>query len=146
MLSIIKRLTAPAPEKFNDHDARLALSALLVRVARTDNQYAKVEAEEITRILIEKYALSHQQAEKLRIEAGKIEESAPDTVRFTRAIKDTVAYEERVGVVEALWRVVLSDGVRDHEEDGLMRLVANLLGVNDRENAHARQRVKARPK
>jgi hypothetical protein len=34
--------------------------------------------------------------------------------------------------------------VRDHEEDALMRMTTNLLGVNDRDSALARQRVEAR--
>ena len=44
-------------------------------------------------------------------------------------------------VVEAMWRVALADGVRDDHEDALLRLVANLLGINDRDSALARQRV-----
>ena len=53
-------------------------------------------------------------------------------------------YEERTGVIEALWEVVLADGVRDQDENTLLRLAANLLGVNDRDSALARQRVEAR--
>jgi uncharacterized tellurite resistance protein B-like protein len=60
-------------------------------------------------------------------------------VRFTKIIKDAVPYEERSQVVEALWRVALADGVRDHAEHGFLRLVVNLLGVNDRDSALARQ-------
>ena len=70
-----------------------------------------------------------------------LEAEAPDTVRFTRAIKDGVPYEDRVNVIEALWRVVLADGHRDHEESGLLRLVADLLGINDRDSNMARKRV-----
>ena len=70
-----------------------------------------------------------------------MEVAAPDTVRFTRAIKDAVAYEDRLGVIEALWKVVLADGQRAKEEDALLRLVANLLGVSDPDSARARQRV-----
>jgi uncharacterized tellurite resistance protein B-like protein len=65
-------------------------------------------------------------------------------VRFTRAIKDSVPYEDREGVIEALWEVVLADGVRDHEENALLRLVAPMLGVTDQDSAHARRRVEAR--
>ncbi|WP_274963874.1 TerB family tellurite resistance protein, partial [Thioclava electrotropha] len=66
------------------------------------------------------------------------------TVRFTRALKDKVAYEDRTGVIEALWDVALADGVRDAHEDALIRLAAKLLGVNDVDSAVARQRVEAR--
>jgi uncharacterized tellurite resistance protein B-like protein len=143
VLSLLKRLTAPKVEMLDEPDARLALSALLVRIARTDGHYDMVEAAEITRVLMERYGLDHGAAEELRSQAEALEVDAPDTVRFTRAIKDAVIYDERVAVVEAAWKVVLSDGERHHHEDGLMRLVANLLGVSDRDSAHARQRVQA---
>ena len=61
-------------------------------------------------------------------------------MQFTRLIKEAVPYEERVGVVEALWRVAAADGI-NADELGLMRLVANLLGVSDQDNGLARQRV-----
>jgi len=141
---LLRRLSAPEPEPLPDPDARRALTALLVRIARADGDYAEVEAQRIDRIAMARYALSPFEATALRREAETLEAEAPDTVRFTRSIKDAVPYEERAAVVEALWDVVLADGTRDHEEDGLVRLVANLLGINDRDSAIARQRVEAR--
>jgi uncharacterized tellurite resistance protein B-like protein len=140
----LNRLTAPAPEPLDDSDARLALTALLVRIARSDGDYADDERRRIDRISAQRYALSPFEAAKLRGDAEVLESEAPDTVRFTRAIKDAVPYEEREGVIEALWDVVLADGVRDHEEDALLRMVAPLLGVNDRDSNLARRRVEAR--
>lgn len=141
---LLKRLVAPEPEQLPDPDARLALTALLVRVARSDGDYAEAEIDRIDRILAHRYGLSPFEAAYLRGQAERLEAEAPDTVRFTRAIKEAIPYEERSAVVEALWTVVLADGVRDDEEDALIRLVANLLGINDRDSALARQRVKAR--
>ena len=140
----LKRLGQPDPEPLPDADARLALAALLVRVARSDGDYAPAEVVRIDRILAARYGLSPFEAPRLRAEAEALEREAPDTVRFTRAIKDAVPYEDREAVIEALWEVVLADGMRDHEEDALLRLVANLLGVNDRDSNLARQRVEAR--
>ncbi|MEL7346084.1 MAG: TerB family tellurite resistance protein [Pseudomonadota bacterium] len=140
----LKRLTQPEPAPLDDGDARLALAALLVRIARTDGVYDPAEIERIDRVLTKRYALSPFEVTKLRGEAETLESEAPDTVRFTRAIKDAVDYEDRAQVVEALWDIVLADGERDHEEDALMRLVAPMLGINDRDSALARQRVEAR--
>lgn len=120
------------------------MAALLVRVARADGHYAPEEAVRIEKVLIERYDLSPFEAAKLRGEAEVLEDEAPDTVRFTRAIKEAVPYEDRESVIEGLWSVVLADGVRDSDEDTLLRLVANLLGVNDRDSALARKRVEAR--
>ena len=138
---LLNRLIQPEPEPLPDADARLALTALLVRVARSDNQYTADEKGRLDEITQARYALSASDANALRAEAEALEADAPDTVRFTRAIKDAVPYADRLGVLEALWKVVLADGKREQEEDALLRLVANLLGVTDQDSARARQRI-----
>ncbi|HKL55574.1 MAG: tellurite resistance TerB family protein [Roseovarius sp.] len=142
---LINRLTGSAPEQLDALDARRALTALLVRLARSDSHYAATEIIRIDRIISTRFGLDKDEAEALRGEAEQLESEAPDTVRFTRAIKDAVPYEDRVGVIEALWDVALADGARDQDEDALVRLVSNLLGVSDMDSAKARQRVDQRP-
>ena len=141
---LLKRLAAPDPDPLPDLDCRLALTALLVRIARTDGDYAPEEIARIDGIARARYGLSPFEATALRREAETLEAEAPDTVRFTRAIKDHVPYEDREAVIEALWEVVLADGKRDHEEDALLRLVAPMLGIADQDSAMARRRVEAR--
>jgi len=138
---LLKRLIQPEPAPIADADARLALTALLVRVARSDYDYSGDERALIDQITQERYGLSANNAKTLRSEAEAMEADAPDTVRFTRAIKEAVAYEDRLAVIEALWKVVLADGQRAQEEDALLRLVTNLLGITDQDSAKARQRV-----
>ena len=142
--SLMKILSGESQESLPEPDARLALGALLVRVARSDGEYHATEIAMIDKVLAARFSLSPFETATLRGQAEALEAEAPDTVRFTRAVKDGVPYEDRVGVIEALWQVVLADGHRDHEESGLLRLVADLLGVNDRDNNMARKRVEAR--
>lgn len=141
--ALLKRLLEPAPEPLGNDDARLALTALLVRIARSDNNYAEVEKDRIDRILGARYGLERGEAILLREQAEAMEAEAPDTVRFTRAIKEAVPFEERIAVIEALWQVALADGRRDAGEDALLRLSANLLGISDVESANARKRAEA---
>ena len=138
---LLNKLLQPVPVTLGPQDARLALTALLVRIARSDHDYADVEQDRIDRITAARYGLDLGEAILLREQAEAMEAEAPDTVRFTRAIKDVVAYEDRIAVVEALWQVVLADGQRDDSEDAILRLSANLLGVSDRDSALARQRM-----
>ncbi|WP_109311990.1 MULTISPECIES: TerB family tellurite resistance protein [Ruegeria] len=137
----LSRLTQPQPDPLADNDARLALTALLVRIARSDNDYADTEMARIDRISAERYGLSPFEAAALRASAEDLEAEAPDTVRFTRAIKEAVAYEDRLAVVQAMWSVALADGHRTGEEDSLLRLVVSLLGVSDVDSALARQKA-----
>lgn len=137
----LKRLIQPEPAPIAGGDARLALTGLLVRVAKTDGDFAASERAQILRVLDTRYGLTGDAAQTMLGDAETLEAQAPDTITFTRAIKEAVAYDDRLGVIEALWSVVLADGVREDEEDALLRLVASLLGVNDRDSAMARQRV-----
>ena len=140
---LLKRLLAPIDAPLDDQDARLALTALLVRVARSDNNYSEIEKDRIDRILRNRYGQDLGGAILLREQAEAMEAEAPDTVRFTRAIKDAVPYDHRISVIEALWQVALADGHRDDGEDRLLRLSASLLGVSDMDSALARQRAEA---
>jgi uncharacterized tellurite resistance protein B-like protein len=140
---LLGKLLAPAPAPLDDQDARLALSALLVRVGRSDHNYSDVERDRIDRILRTRYGLDVGGAILLREQAEALEAEAPDTVRFTRAIKDAVPYDDRTAVVEALWQVALADGHREAEEDALLRLATNLLGISDVDSATVRKRVES---
>lgn len=140
--NLMQRLSgAPTTDPLSTTDSRLAMAAMLVRVARTDHDYAPAEIDMIDAVLMQRYDLNISDTVALRTEAETLEARAPDTVRFTRLIKDAVPYEERIGVVQDLWRVVLADDKRDFEEDGLMRLVVSLLGVTDMDSALARQAI-----
>ena len=138
---LLRQLLAPAPHRLPEPDARLALAALLVRVARSDGLYAAEEVERIDRVLAHRHGLDPFAAAKLRSEAEDLEREAPDTVRFARALKEAVALEDRADLMTALWSVALSDGLREAHEDRLMRLVANLLGLTDVDSALARQKA-----
>ena len=137
----LNKLIQPGPEQLDDADARLALTALLVRIARSDGFYDADEVAHIERIAARRYDLDPAGAQQLRADAEQLESEAPDTVRFTRAIKDSVPYEHRTAVIEALWEVALADGERDADEDALIRMASNFLGISDRDSALARQKV-----
>ncbi len=139
--NLLKRLTQPDPAPLTDTDARLALSALLVRIARADGDYAAIEVARINQIITKRFDLAEAEAAALRAEAETLETEAPDTVRFTRAIKAAVPYEDRLAVVEAAWSVALADGGRADEENALMRLIPSLLGISDMDSARARKKA-----
>lgn len=138
---LLSALTGSAPARLSAEDERLALAALLVRVARADSRYGDDERDRIDRALRERYAMSPFEVTALRATAETLERDAPDTVRFTRVLKDAVPHDERVALVSALWSVALSDGTRDADEDALIRMVSNLLGISDQDSARARQQV-----
>jgi uncharacterized tellurite resistance protein B-like protein len=143
LTDLIRRLAAdpdPASDPLSADDSRLALCALMVRVARQDDLYSEVERRTIEQVLAARYGMGEAAARALLAEAEALEAEAADTVQFTRAIKGGVPLEERAGVLEALWQVAANDGIKA-EEHGFLRLVTNLIGVSDVDSGLARQRV-----
>lgn len=129
------------PSEVPTADERLALAALLVEAARADGDYAPEEKAQIGRILAARFGLDAAGAARLRAEGEAAQAQAADVVRFTRAVKDTVAYEDRLAVIEALWEVIYADGAREMHESALMRKLCGLLHLADQDCGMARQRV-----
>ncbi len=122
----------------------LAAAALMVEAAHMDEDFAESERQTIARVLREQFELSEAEAQDLIAEAEKAQDEANHLLRFTRAIKDNFDHEERVEIMEMLWEVVYADGELCQYESNLMRRVAGLIYVSDRERGEARKRVLAR--
>ena len=116
----------------DDDDEKIALAALCVRVAKSDNVYDSSEISSIDAELSQHFSLSIADAGVLRVQAEKLEQEAPDTVRFTRAIKEKIELEKRRKILETLWKIILSDGKSDIYENNLMRRLAGLLYLDDK--------------
>lgn len=139
--SLLRRLTNPDASPLPAEDARIAIAALLVSAAHADGTYEGAEQARIEAVLGARYGLDGANAARLRADGEAAERAATDIYRFTALIKQHVPLEERTAVIEALWRIVLTDGVREAHEDQLMRRVTDLLGVDPRDGHAARQRV-----
>lgn len=134
-------LDAAHPAPLSAQDAEVAIAALLVRIGRADDHYGEVEKRRIDQVLARRRGLDASEAAARRAAAEMIEAEAPDTVRFTRTIKDRVELADRHDVLAAMWEIAYADGERSAEEESLVRLVAGLLGVSDRDSGLARQRA-----
>ena len=139
--NILKIFADDNVSQLEPDDARLAITALMIRVARSDDDYSKAELNNITSLISARFKLSNDEANELLKEAELVEEQAPDTVRFTKSIKSAIDFDDRIAIIEDLWSVVLTDSFRDTNEDALIRTVVSLLGVSDKDSAFARQRA-----
>ncbi len=141
-LDFFKRLMrATAPADLPDEDARSAISAVLVMAARADGAYGADERHVVDDVLMSRFGLDAAGAAKLRAEGEDAELESIDIYQFTKAIRLAIPHDDRVAIVEALWKVVLADGARDPHEDTLMRQLVDRLGLSPMDSALARQRV-----
>jgi len=144
MFDTLKRLFSTTPDTPETQlSPELATAALLVEAALSDGVYADVEEAEILRVLQAGFDLAPEAAKQLLQDAEALAETAVDHHRFTQVVK-ALSLEQRISILTDLWSVVLADGERDAHEDALIRRLAPLLGLSDRDRAQARQAASAR--
>ena len=132
------------PPQASQDEIALAVSALLVEAAQIDGDYAQSEQQLIDTLLQSQFEFTEAEAGEMRARGEAAQTSANDLYQFTRVVNDAMAAEEKIGLVERLWEVVLSDGERHHYEDYLVRRVIGLIHVSDQDSGAARRRVAAR--
>src|SRR3954470_19753643 len=133
-----------APKERRPPDLRMSVAILLLEAARQDDAFDAQERATIISLLTGRFGLSPQECETL---LNSAEAHAAELVQLhghTSEIAAQMTPQERIGLIEMLWEVAYADGVLDPEEDLLIRRIAGLIYVDDRERVLARQRVLAR--
>lgn len=127
-----------------DDPLHLAAAALLVEAASLDDDFSEDERRAIAASLESRFGLAPDEVEALIGRASSAVAESAQLYGFTRTLKDCLQPEERIRIIEMLWEVACADGEVDSYESGLVRRVAGLLFVPDKESGEARQRVLAR--
>ena len=129
------------PGQQNVDDLHLAAAVLLIEAARMDDTFDSEERVIIANLVRSKFDLSENEASSLINLANQVAENSIELSRFTKQIRDSFGHDDRVEMVEMLWRVVLADGELHDHEASLLRRAAGLLYVTDRENGDAKKRA-----
>ena len=113
-----------------EHDIRIATCALFLEMARIDEKFTEEEMETVLSIMREKYGLSQEHADALVAEADKELEESVDLWQFARLINENYSVDEKMEIIETLWRMVYVDGKMDAYEHYLMNKLKNLLRLS----------------
>lgn len=147
MLKTLRKLAAsfaPAEgESPQNETEALAVAALMIEAASMDGRVDDTEEETILRLLAQAFEIDAAEASALVARARSERETSNQILHFTREIKDNVPFEERTEIMDLLWQVVLADGEVHDYEANLMRRVAGLIHVSDRDSGAARKRAAA---
>jgi len=122
-------------------DLKLASAALLVEAAVLDGEFDDAERATIERLLIDHFSLSTAEVTKLITDAEATVADANELYTLARTVKDGVDLDERTAIIEMLWEVAYADGEVHDYESNLVRRLAGLLYVSDRDSGDARKRV-----
>ena len=128
----------------NNDESYSNIAALLIHVAKIDENYADKEKEIIKKTLIELGA-ANANIDKLISDASIIEENSNQILNFTREVKNAPE-SDKIKIIESLWKIIYSDDNADMYETNLMRRLAGLLYIDAKIMGDLKEKIKQKLK
>ena len=147
MLARIKKfLSDPTSEPVaaDVDEKKIATAALLIEAALSDETYCDDERIMVSNVLKRHYDLSDEEVTAVVAEAENAQGKANQILHFTKTVKETVEFDDRIQIIEMLWEIAYADGIISDYEANLVRRICGLIYVDDKESGIARKRVKAK--
>ena len=127
-------------DNVDDDKSYSNIAALLIHVAKIDENYKDKEKEIIKKTLIELGA-ENSKIDKLISDASVIEENSNQILNFTREVKNAPE-SDKIRIIESLWKIIYSDDNADMYETNLMRRLAGLLYIDAKTMGDLKEKIK----
>ena len=106
------------------------VAALLIHAAKIDENFSEKE-EIIIKKTISDLGAKKEDIEKIFNEGKEIENNTNQILNFTKKVKN-MSENEKIKIIESLWRIIYSNEKADIYETNLMRRLAGLLYIDSR--------------
>ncbi|MBW9259671.1 MAG: TerB family tellurite resistance protein [Candidatus Thiodiazotropha sp. (ex. Lucinisca nassula)] len=120
---------------------KLAVAVLLVEIAESDFERAPEEKSAILNGIKYQFGLESDEAQTLMDLAEQEHRHSTDYFQFTTLINKNYSYEQKIQVIESLWRVAFADQQLHHYEEHVIRRLADLIHVSHGDFISAKHRV-----
>ena len=117
----------------------IKVSALLIHAAKIDQNYSSQEQKIIKQTLRE-FGADVENLEEILKNGEKIENDSVQILDFTREIKN-MSHENKVKIIETLWRIIYSNNEADMYETNLMRRLSGLLYIDSKLMGDIKKRI-----
>ena len=124
-----QHLALSAPENTSEEKLQLATVVLFLEMMNMDDRVEAVEQDIIFALIHQNFSLSAEQTTSLLALAEQQRKQATDYFQFTSLINKGYSLEQKIGLIESLWKIAFVDGVLDMDEEYLVRKIADLLYV-----------------
>ena len=130
--------------KPNSHDIALAAATLMFEVVKSDSDIHLFENQQMAEQLRKQFDLSQEEIAELVALAEDTSGKSVSLQNFTRQLCDSWNNLQRCELVEDLWVIALADGKIDAHERHVIRKIAALLYLTDKQIILAKEAAKSR--
>ena len=127
-------------DKKNNHEYLTKIAALLIHAAKIDENFSSIEKDIIEQTLL-KIGANNNDVKEIIKSAQKIEENSNQILDFTKEVKN-MSEENKIKIIETLWKIIYSNKVADDYETNLMRRLAGLLYIDNKIMGDIKERIK----
>ena len=140
MLNIFKSLKENKGniESASDEEKGIMITTLLVEAAKSDDEFAEEEITKIKKIVSNKLHFDEELTNSIFDKALEISQDSIELYSLTKDIKENFTKDEILNIFVYLWKVILSDGVIDDYESGLIRNLTGLFHLTGKEVAETK--------
>jgi uncharacterized tellurite resistance protein B-like protein len=138
-----QHLALSAPD-MSEQQLQIATAALFLEMMLIDDKIDPKEQALIFSLLQQHFSLTAEQTSALVALAEQHRKQATDYFQFTSLINREYSLEQKVRLVESLWKIAFIDGVLDMNEEYLVRKIAELLYVPHVDFIMVKNQVKAK--
>ena len=124
----------------NENNNLSKVAALLIHAAKIDENFSKSEESIIKQALLQTGA-NNENLEKIFSDAKKIEENSNQILEFTKEVKN-MEENDKIKIVETLWRIIYSNKEADIYETSLMRRLGGLLYIDSKLMGDIKEKIK----
>lgn len=124
-----QHLALAAPEKISEEQLRLVSVALFLEMMVMDDKKDPTEQALILALVQKSFSLSAEEARTLITSAEQERRHATDYFQFTSLINKKFSMEQKIQLIESLWKIAFIDGELDVHEEYLVRKISELLYV-----------------
>ncbi|MDO8908878.1 MAG: TerB family tellurite resistance protein [Pseudohongiella sp.] len=113
-----------------EHRLRLASAALMFELLTTDRHIDEREIAVFKSILMDSFNLNTEELDNIIQLAEEEAKQAVSLYEFTSLINESYQYEDKLVLIENMWRLALADQHLDKYEEQLIRKTADLIYVS----------------
>ena len=117
------------PEK-EDYNVNLTCASLIIEVALADKDFDVTEINLLKIILKDSYDISPEKIDSLIESAESTVENNTSIYSYTREINDSLNYEQKIDLLDGLWKISYADGTLDKFEEHLVRKISDLIHIS----------------